>query len=309
MRSYKLSFLEVLITMVMSTFILHGQSTKLVHIQGEFQMIIPSNMSRDDAKKEAVLQAKIQALKNAFGEVVIQGNSTYLQSNSIRNESKELYSMISDSYVNGEWVKNKRDDVVSTFLVNNEIWIKAQVDGYGQALPSNQLNMTIACGNDNIGYSENNAVLPEHENFKVKLNSGEAGYLYIFMDEPANQTCALIFPLDVSITGMPSKNFIPANTLITLFDPLSNFAPYEIATFKDPNLSQEVIKLYFLFTPLKPLVLPSNPAKRDSKLPLSSEYDILPFDTMPMEQYQRWLHTLRSTNPQLQYTWQTISIY
>lgn len=271
-------------------------------------MIIPQDMSQEQARREVVLQAKIQALKNAFGEVVIQGNSTYLQSSSTRNETKELYTMVSDSYVNGEWVKNKKEDVITTFVSNNDIWIKASVDGYGQALPRNDFTMSIACGNPEIGFGENNVILPEYADVKVKINSSQAGFLYIFMDDPSTESCSLIFPLDSAVTGRKSQNYLPINTPLTLFDNSSPFAPYEITTFKAPGALQEVVKLYFLFTPNKPLILPQSSSVSSKQPVTTANYKILPFDSLPMAEYQQWLHTLRSTNPDLQYTWLTLTI-
>lgn len=271
-------------------------------------MIIPHDMSQDQARREVVLQAKIQALKNAFGEVVIQGNSTYLQSSSTRNETKELYTMVSDSYVNGEWVKNKKEDVITTFVSNNDIWIKASVDGYGQALPKNDFTMSIACGNPEIGFGENNVILPEFADVKVKINSSQAGFLYIFMDDPSTESCSLIFPLDSAATGSKSQNYIPINTPVTLFDTNSPYAPYELTSFKAPGALQEVVKLYFLFTPNKPLILPQSSILGSKKTVEVTDYRIIPFDSLPMEEYQQWLHTLRSTNSELQYTWITLTI-
>jgi hypothetical protein len=265
-------------------------------------------MSQDQARREVVLQAKIQALKNAFGEVVIQGNATYLQASSERNETKELYTMVSDSYVNGEWVKNKKEDVITTFISNNDIWIKASVDGYGQALPKNDLTMSIACGNPQIGFYENNVILPEFADVKVKFNSNQAGYLYIFMDDPSTESCSLIFPLDSAVTGSKAHNYMPYNTPVTLFDSNSHYAPYEITSYKAPGVLQEVVKLYFLFTPNKPLILPQSSIFGSQHSVQTDDYKILPFDSLPMEEYQRWLHTLRSSNSELQYTWLTLTI-
>ena len=129
----------VLVSFLMSTTFLYSQSSRLQKIEGEYQMIQPDDMSFEEAKIMAITQARIEALKAAFGEVVIQGNTTYLKSieQNDQTDSKQLFNFIADSYVNGEWVKDRQEPQVSREQrAPDEVWVRAKVKGYGKRLQS-----------------------------------------------------------------------------------------------------------------------------------------------------------------------------
>lgn len=299
----------VLTLFALSTNSLCAQSLRAKKIQGEYQMIVPEDISLKQAKSLAITQARIEALKSAFGEVIIQGNSTYLSSslNNERSDSKQLFNMIAESYVNGEWIKDREPPKIITEQLagTQEMWIRAKVKGYGRALPERKISFEFQLHSNKATSTQR---FSHGDDFFVSIKSSIPGYLYLFMDDLENQSTSLIFPLGRDITGVESDNLIEANTKVNLFRKDSKKAKYEIGAYKaNPNVI-ETIKVYFLFSPSTPLLLPDVSPDQGQEEILVNEYTIVPLVNMPMRDFQTWLHSLRRNNKDLEYDWSVITI-
>lgn len=299
----------VLIVFALSTNLLYAQKLTSKKIQGEYQMIIPEDMSLKEAKSVAITQAKIEALKSAFGEVVIQGNSTYLSSSNSneRADSKQLFNMIAESYVNGEWIRDREPPKITTEQIKDaqEMWIRVKVKGFGRPLPERELSFEYDLSSNK---SPSTKAFKHGEDFYASFKSSRSGFLYLFMDDLETQTTSLIFPLDQEITGVQSDNFIEANSKVDLFRNSSDKAPYEIGAYSSSSTEIETIKVYFLFSPNTPLLLPDSSKDMVQEEIVVDEYTILPMASMPMNKFQAWLHSLRRKNEDLEYDWSIITI-
>lgn len=302
----------VLVSFLMSTTFLYSQSSRSKKIEGEYQMILPDDMSYAEAKVMAITQARIEALKTAFGEVVIQGNSTYLKSVEQDNQadSKQLFNLIADSYVNGEWIKDRQEPQVfiEQRADSDEVWIRAKVKGFGKPLPERLISYEFSFFSELGNNANPTQSFSEGDNFYLKFKASQSGYLYLFMDDLENQRTSTIFPLSEEITGYTSTNFVDENQRLLLFHENSSNAKYEIGAYKSKNTPLETVKIYILFSPDSPLVLPDDSKLKEQRIIRSGKHSILPFDSMPMQDFQSWLHTLRAKNKSLQYDWSVITI-
>ena len=299
----------VLVSFLMSTTFLYSQSSRLQKIEGEYQMIQPDDMSFEEAKIMAITQARIEALKAAFGEVVIQGNTTYLKSieQNDQTDSKQLFNLIADSYVNGEWVKDRQEPQVSREQrAPDEVWVRAKVKGYGKRLPERSISFEYSFFSQLGNNANPTQSFSEGDNFYLKFKSSQSGYLYLFMDDLENQRTSTIFPLSKEITGYTSTYFVDENQRLLMFHENSSNAKYEIVAYKSTNTILETVKIYVLFSPNTPLILPDDSKLLEERTVRSDS--ILPFNYMPMEDFQSWLHTLRAKNRSLEYDWSVITI-
>jgi len=293
----------------MSTTFLYSQSSRLHKIEGEYQMILPDDLSFEEAKIMAITQARIEALKAAFGEVVIQGNTTYLKSieQNDQTDSKQLFNLIADSYVNGEWVKDRQEPQVSREQrAPDEVWVRAKVKGYGKRLPERSISFEYSFFSQLGNNANPTQSFSVGDNFYLKFKASQSGYLYLFMDDLEKQTTSTIFPLSKESTGVTSTNFIGEYQSILLFHNNSPIAPYEIGAYKSTNTPLETVKIYVLFSPKTRLVLPDDSKYKEERI--AGPVEIAPFDYMPMEDFQSWLHTLRAKNRPLEYDWSVITI-
>lgn len=301
-----------LVSFLISTNFLYSQSWRSKQIEGEYQMIMPDNVSYADAKALVITQARIEALKAAFGEVVIQGNTTYLKSieQNEQVDSKQLFNLIADSYVNGNWIKDRQEPEVSVEQRpdSEEVWIKAKVKGFGQSLPERRITFEFSFFSELTKNAQQKQSFTAGDNFYLKFKSSQSGYLYVFMDDLENQTTSTIFPLSKDLTGFLSKNFVEENQRLLLFDKSSENAKYEVGAYKSIDTPFETVKIYVLFSPKTPLLIPDESFLNLTQKAQTEEYGILPFNSMPMENFQYWLHTLRVKNKSLQYDWSVITI-
>ncbi|MCK9423849.1 MAG: DUF4384 domain-containing protein [Bacteroidales bacterium] len=85
-------------------FMLMGQDDKIVRIEGTAQVDFPDSKSRLQVESEVTELATVNALEQAFGRAVIQGNSTYLKNMTTGKEveTSTTFNMIANTMVKGE---------------------------------------------------------------------------------------------------------------------------------------------------------------------------------------------------------------
>ncbi|MEI7981235.1 MAG: hypothetical protein WCI71_06250, partial [Bacteroidota bacterium] len=84
-----------------------GQEDKIVRAGGTAQVEFPDSKSRSQVEKEAEELATTNALEQAFGRAVIQGNSTYLKNITTgkETETSTTFNMIANTMVKGEVIE------------------------------------------------------------------------------------------------------------------------------------------------------------------------------------------------------------
>ena len=79
---------------------------KVITTEGTYQLRIEKNISEETAINKAREKAKINAIENAFGTLVFQGNSVYVKDVQSGETTKTdmVFTSIADVLVNGEWL-------------------------------------------------------------------------------------------------------------------------------------------------------------------------------------------------------------
>ncbi len=72
-------------------------------VVGEYEYVVPSNVSLDVAKRTALERAQVEAIATAFGTVVSQSNTTFVENKN--GESSVGMFSLGGSDVRGEWVE------------------------------------------------------------------------------------------------------------------------------------------------------------------------------------------------------------
>ena len=146
-----------ILLMVCNCFVF-AQKSKNIVAEGTYTTKFETN-NKDLFVIKCIELAKINAIENAFGKVIMQGNSTYIQ-NSNNNSKKESYNsfnFISDTYVNGEWIKDIEAPIISYLTSskdkngNDEVWISVKVHGYVNEIVSAPINFKfspLSCDNN-----------------------------------------------------------------------------------------------------------------------------------------------------------------
>jgi hypothetical protein len=285
-----------------------AQNIKKVKARGEYSIKFESN-NKELFEAKCIELARINAIENTFGKVIMQGNSTYIQNsnNNNKNESYNAFNFISDSYVNGEWISDI-DEPVIKYETNigaknkNELWITVSVYGYVSEVFSAPISFKfspLSCDNNINCKSEE---FREKQDIFFYFQAPIRGYLAIYLDVPLENKTYKIFPYKKSIN--PSNVKLEQDVEYILFSKKKNILNEpvdEIIPYLTKVNTPEVNKLFILFSPNQEIVKPvlnSNKSIQKFELP----------DSINSNDFQKWIQTVKSFNKTIQISTSYITI-
>ena len=232
----------------------------IVKIKGEFQVTWEQDKeSKEDAKKRAEQFARINALQNAFGTVVIQGNSIYTKNVNKDNqvETSSTFNMIGNTFVKGEIIEVKElkfNEIKWSQKVDRKkvekIDIKCIIKATAREITETSVNFECYTLS---GDMKNNKTTTYYDGDQLYLyfQSPVSGYLSVFIDD--NKHSMRILPYQ----QMPSKyeNGIPveADKEYIFFSTLKDYFEdgvfiNELELFTEENSDQDLNRVYILFS-------------------------------------------------------------
>ena len=285
---------------------------KPLHVKATYSFMVREDLTLTENKEMAIRLAKVQAIKDHFGEVLIQGNSTFLMSSTSGSpqQNKQLYLFSSESILNGEYLRDLEPPKTKTYTdPQGKLWIEAHVLGLASGLEHKEPTFTAKlahCPDEKCFTSQ----FVNGQDFLVQFQAGRSGYLYVFLDDVDENKTKLVFPLNNEELQITSDPYFTQNERVWLFDggALHTKSPYSIvADLGTPDATsigtkqESINKIYFIFAP-QPLKLPRFQASGNA----STELEQL--DEMPLENFQSWLHKLRAINKDLEYYWELFAV-
>ena len=282
-------------------------SQEIITTSGEYQLEWLDTQSKVEVQQKAEQLATVDALERAFGKVIIQGNSTFVQNQMTgqKVETHSGFSSIANTYVKGEVV-----EVISK--VFKEVEGEKTVNGKAEKIREISCNIKVkareladipvqfdasplACLKLNcktISFQNNDALY-------FYFRSPQSGFLSIFIDD--NQFSQRLLPyhnMEAKYeNGVPveaDKEYFFFSSEINYFGEKNDFVDdkYELAT----NSSKEINRIFIIFTKseLNKPVLKENL----NMGMLSNEEQELKYKlpkAMKSEDFQRWLIDNRST--------------
>jgi hypothetical protein len=170
-----------------------GQKT--VTETGQYQMKVNDNTTYEDAKARAIKLAQINAIENAFGKVVVQDNSTYIQNNQQAGlvKTNSAFNFISNSYVKGEWIEDIDEPKIEKIQQGDDTWVKVIVKGKIRELISTEskfLASTLSCPEKKCQTQNFN----DGQDFYLYFKSPEDGYVSCYITDPETKYTFLLLP-------------------------------------------------------------------------------------------------------------------
>jgi hypothetical protein len=256
--------------------------------EGKSEIRIEKNWTEDYAVNLAREEAKINAIENAFGSVVSQGNTMYVKDlkTGKMQESATVFNSISNILVNGEWIKTI-DEKISFYDKDGYRWVVVGIKGEVRELnkiPFSPEVQTLNCNELNCS----TVVFNSGQQLVLYLKSPVSGYVSIFLDDSKN--AQRLLPYSSSKGDNTFK--VEADKAYFFFSRKSETAIKvdEIELYTSSVM--ELNKLFILFS-----------AKDFSKPVLSEDKnsnELPPGYTFPMqlssEKYLQWLQNIRSYN-------------
>jgi hypothetical protein len=275
--------------------------SEVVPSEGEATIEWTPDKSEIQVKKEAEEAATVDAIERAFGRIVIQSNSTYLQNINTgeKTETTTVFNSISGSDVKGEVVEvsgirfeeieegaiveGKKSKIRSIHCI-----IRVKVKPVTERMPDFKAN-TLNCPDNRCSTTS----FDQDETLFVGFSSPESGYLMVFLDD--GKVCQQLLPY----RRMPEKYRdgypVQADREYILFNKKDSNLNPEIEQYVDEyNLRAEnqmdQLRLFVLYgsTPLKSLTTSEGDSQRLLEQAEQTAGYRLPRETTS-ESFQRWL--------------------
>jgi hypothetical protein len=260
---------------------------KIRRVEGEFKMKVESNMSMNDARRMAVQQAQLEALKAEFGTRIGMMNQTRMESSN--GNTNTSFSSIANSLVKGLWLKDIQEPEFKTINDGEDQWISVKVVGRARSLDKAGISFEVKplkCDNINCESQEFN----HGEELLLYFRSPESGYLTVFIDDKSTAFQVLPYKsMDVSNVKIEADKeyyFFKADNKYNYYSQeLTQIDEYNLVTDYD----YEVDLIYVLFSkePFSKPILddygPEYPKMTESKKFNDWLADIMSYESMYME--------------------------
>jgi hypothetical protein len=280
---------------------------KIVTESGEYKMRIEKSMSELDAEKICIERARINAIENAFGVTVIQGNSTYIKNErtGTSSESKNVFNMMAETMVNGEWIEDIKPPSIEKLFEEDSWWMEVKVVGKIREIkevPVNFKSYVLSCPETQCKTNTFN----DKQSIYLEFTAPEDGYIAVFCDVPEEKTTFRMLPYKVD--KMLGSYPVQADKKYIFFDPsnagsIPKVKVDEFVFYLSKPETPEISKIFVLYRPKveigKPLLQQQETTNRQQlEIPLS----------LSSEDFQRWLQKLRMAEKEIQLESTVISI-
>jgi len=276
-------------------------------------MRIEKNMTEEETEKKCLEQARIDAIRRAFGDALIQGNSTYI-SNQVTGEkveSQNVFQFYSDTYVNGEWIKDLETPVVKKRDQNGERWIDVSVNCKVRELKTSAVHFKAAALTCPERTCETES-FNDGQDFYLYFKSPVDGYISVYLDVPNDQTTYRILPYQKYKSE--TSFFVKADQDYYFFSKKHDYTGDKTAIDElVMSLTNKGIiennKVFLLFSPGKPLekpILNTEAVTKAQQEIILENYD-LPAH-LSSDEFQKWQLQVRSRNKDIEFNAFYISI-
>jgi hypothetical protein len=272
---------------------------------GEAQRELSRNESREYTEKKAEEAATIDAIEKAFGRVVIQGNSTFIEnvSDGKRTETRSVFNSVSNTFVKGEPLEvldKKFEEIKHTVKIDGKkselIDIKCTIKLKVRELTEPKIDFkthTTPCEEEfNRCKSES---FKDGEHLYLYFNTPESGYLNVYADQEGTSFKLLPYSgVDpIYENGMPVRPGIDYLFFSKRKNMFENVIPSPIQTFLAQGKTLETIRLFVIFSK-KPLPQVSTQSNTQTIAASNNQQSYRLPNSLPSEAFQQWLQKIRS---------------
>lgn len=161
-------------------------------VDAEYTYVVPENVSMADAKKNALENAKIQAIADAYGTVVSQTN-TMRMANRNGQESVDFLS-IGGSDVKGEWIETIGEPEYHVEIDNNsgQMVVHVKAKGRIRELTTKAVEFQAKVLRNGTEDRFESDKFYNDDSFYLSFISPVAGYLAIYLVDVGNDAVCLL---------------------------------------------------------------------------------------------------------------------
>lgn len=273
----------------------HAQ--KAITVEGKYTYHVPENVSDEDARRIALERAMLNALSDAFGTMVSQVNTTYLENRNGKSQSD--FRSYGGSEVRGEWLETIGEPTFDCSYQQGQRIIIVHVKGKARQIPVSRADFKTDILRNGSHFRGEDDYYLDGDKLSLTFQSPVSGFLCIYMlDEQDNNVYGLLpYPDDTGKGAYP----IIGNEKYTFFtgENGQNLYDGDIYVYCQ-NRSIEYNVLYILFSPHKF----SRPIASHGMKTLANG-DKSP-TSLPLKDFNKWL--IKTRNEDIELNCKTISI-
>lgn len=265
--------------------------------EGFAEIELQDNMTVEQAKIKVQDAAKINAIENAFGQLVMEGNSLYTLNKQTgeKIEFNQVFNSISDVYVNGEWIKDLTEPKVEKVIKSDQkIYFRAKVKGMVRELKKSVCNFTAktaSCEETKCFTEQFN----NDQSLFLHFKSPKSGVLAIYFEVPNEEKTYRLLPYMEQ--AEKETVLIDADKEYVFFSKTKNTfvevkKPDELTLTLSNDKTSETNKLYILFSSVEDIGKPILISDKDETIP---KY-------MKSSDFLKWQQESRSRNKDLEFS-------
>jgi hypothetical protein len=307
------------IVLILPIIILSARAQNIVVTTGTAQREWSRNESRVEAENKTEEMATINAIEKAFGKVVIQGNSTYIENsnNGSRIETKSMFSTIANTFVKGEVIEvldKKFEEVRQTVKIGGQktdiIELVCNVKVRVRELSEPKVDFVVRPTPCEDEFRRCQATVYKHgDPFYLYFRAPESGYLMVYYDMFDGKSYKLL-PYEKASSqyenGIPVKaneDYLFFSSRNNVFD---NVGFHPISAYVTEGKYREQLRLFIVFSK-QPIPSPMLSTTNTVYTGVATEKYKLP-SNMLSEDFQRWVHKLKMGSAQCTFDYKDITI-
>ena len=255
---------------------------RVATVSGTFMIEIPSYMSLDQAKQQALLKAQNQAIENEFGSSITTTNVSWIENSS--NKSDVKFHSFNQDQVKGVWLGDEAEPKFKQINQDGKNWLEVTVKGKVRELINAGIEfeaqpLCIEPRKDRATTEFKNG-----QDFFLYFRSPADGYLTVFLfDNTANEVYTML-PYQSSNLGHYRINHDEDYFLFAPSKAKPDDGPVdELVITSTEGKQEEFNDIYVIFSPN--VFYKVNSTKEKQKL---SDELILP-SSLPFKDFNKWL--------------------
>ena len=288
----------LLVGFVLNSILAFSQKTSLS--KGTAKIRLEKDWTENQVIAKAREAAIINAIENAFGSVVVEGNTLYVKNEQSgkANKSDIVFNSISNILVNGEWIKTVEEKY--TFTVEEDYrWILFNITGEVRELkkiPFSPEVHTLTCNQLKCSTE----VFNSGQELILYFKAPKDGFVAIYLDD--NQQTQKLLPYSVQANQSTFRVEADKEYYFFYSDKNNqNGKVDEMELYTDKKIEQNRMFVLYSESDFSKPILSETTSNHNNEL-----YKLPPF--MASGSFQLWLQKTRSYNKQIELNIIDISI-
>ena len=241
-------YLKILLCLLLTAGTVQAQTQK--NKEYTYRYHASPNESLEQAKRNAINRAKVEALREEFGTVISGASATSLITKNNITDSK-FVTLSSEGEVNGEWIADLVEPKVEAVLEGNSFFVTATVKGRIQELANNPIAFEAKILRNVPEAKYESSEFKAGDDLFVSFMAPVDGYLAIYLLDGVNAYCLLPYA-NASGEAFPithGEEYILFNR--KKFSAGENPQDIDEYALTADDAQQELNQLYFIFSPNK----------------------------------------------------------